>query len=343
LEEILWAARRQPAGSSRHRRADAAPLATEKHFRFGMTRVLRLGTRGSALALWQAHFVANRLRETEPDVTVELVEIETSGDVIRDAPLAQIGGQGIFTKEIQRALQDGRIDIAVHSLKDLPTNAVENLVLAAVPPRGPTGDALVSRKHASFAALPGGATVATSSQRRRSQVLHRRPDLTLVEIRGNVDTRLRKLVEQDLDALVLAEAGLIRLGRNADITEVLDAAWMLPAVGQGALGIECRADDASTLAVVKRLNDPVAYQCVLAERALLRELGGGCQIPIGAATSVHGDRLSLRGVVLSPDGRQRVEDAQEDVSGEAEAIGSRVAQKLLARGAAELLKDINVE
>jgi hydroxymethylbilane synthase len=216
-------------------------------------------------------------------------------------------------------------------------------VLAAVPPRGPTGDALVSKKHTSFAALPKGATVATSSQRRRSQLLHRRPDLNLVEIRGNVDTRLRKLVDQDLDALVLAEAGLIRLGRNSDIAEILDPAWMLPAVGQGALGIECRADDATTCAVVKKLNDPVTYQCVLAERALLRGLGGGCQIPIGAATSVHGDKLFLRGVVLAPDGRRRVEEAQQEALTAAEALGSRVAEKLLARGAAELLNRTNVE
>jgi hydroxymethylbilane synthase len=308
-----------------------------------MANRIRLGTRGSALALWQAHFVAGRLREVAPGIAIELVEIETSGDVIRDAPLAQIGGQGVFTKEIQRALQQGQVDVAVHSLKDLPTLAVENLVLAAVPPRGPTGDAFVSRKYTSFDALPKGGTVATSSQRRRSQILHRRPDLNLVEIRGNVDTRLRKLVEQDLDAIILAEAGLIRLGRADEITHVLDSIWMLPAVGQGALGLECRADDADTGKLLANLNDPPTHHCVLAERAFLRGLGGGCQVPIGAATTVRGDQLWLRGVVLSPDGRQRVEASRHGHLTDAEKSGSELANDLLKRGATELLREPGVE
>ncbi len=303
-----------------------------------MTHTIRLGTRGSALALWQAHFVADRLRDVAPDVAVELVEIETSGDVSHDAPLTVIGGQGAFTKEIQRALQVGHVDVAVHSLKDLPTFAVDNLILAAVPPRGPTGDALVSRRHASFAALPPGATIATSSLRRRAQLLHRRPDLKLVEIRGNVDTRLRKLVEQDLDGLILAEAGLVRLGRAGDISEILDPAWMLPAVGQGALGLECRADDAATRAVLQRLDDPATHYCVLAERSLLRGLGGGCQVPIGAVTQVRAGQLWLRGVVLSPDGRRRLEHVVEGTRLEAEALGQRAAENLLARGAGEILQ-----
>lgn len=302
-----------------------------------MSRILRLGTRGSALALWQAHFVAGRLRELAPECAVELVEIETSGDRIRDVPLAQIGGQGVFTKEIQRALQDGRVDVAVHSLKDLPTVPVDNLVLAAVPPRGPTGDAIVSRKHTSFAALPPGARVATSSSRRRAQVLHRRPDLTLAEIRGNVDTRLRKLMEQDLDAIILAEAGLVRLGREADITEILDPAWMLPAVGQGALGLECRADDTDTRAILERMNHLPTYYAALAERAFLRGLGGGCTLPIAAAGVVTGDELCLRGAVLSPDGAERIEDLMAAPMLAADATGRAMAENLLARGAAQLL------
>ena len=231
-----------------------------------------------------------------------LVEIETVGDRVRDVALAQIGGEGVFTKEIQRALQAGAVDVAVHSLKDLPTVPVAGLMLAAVPERGPAGDVLVSDKHRSFAALPSAATVATSSLRRRSQVLQRRPDLRLVEIRGNVDTRLRKLKDQDLDAIILAEAGLVRLGQAARITEVLDASWMLPAVGQGALGLECRADDTETRTLLAALDHADTHAAVLAERALLRGLGGGCQVPIGAAGTVHEGRLRLRAAVLTPDG-----------------------------------------
>src|SRR5436309_4609651 len=202
--------------------------------------MLRIGTRGSRLALWQANYVAERLRAHTP---VELVEIQTAGDQVRDVPLAQIGGEGVFTKELQRALLDGSVDVAVHSLKDLPTQPVEGLVLAAVPPRGPTGDVLVAVHVSRFDDLPSGARVATGSLRRRAQLLHRRPDLRLADIRGNVETRLRKLAEQDLDAIILAQAGLERLKLAASITEILDPHWMLPAVGQGALGLECRTDD----------------------------------------------------------------------------------------------------
>jgi hydroxymethylbilane synthase len=302
-----------------------------------MTLSVRIGTRGSPLALWQANDVAGRLRRAAPGRPVELVEIQTAGDVVRDAPLVQIGGEGVFTKEIQRALQDGRVDVAVHSLKDLPTFAVENLVLAAVPPRGPAGDAFVSVRHPSFAALPPGAVVATSSLRRRAQVLHRRPDLRLVNVRGNVETRLRKLADEGLDALILAEAGLERLGLGGRITEVLDPSWMLPAVGQGALGLECRADDAGTLALLRQLDDPPTHQAVLAERALLRGLGGGCQVPVGAATSTRGAELSLRGVVLAPDGSRRVEGRIAGPLAEAVALGGQLARQLLEQGAAALL------
>src|ERR1019366_3132911 len=195
---------------------------------------LRIGTRGSPLALWQAYHVTGLLRAVVPERPVELVEIETVGDQVRDVPLTQLGGDGAFTKAIQQALLDNRVDVAVNSLKDVPTFVVEGLMLAAVPQRGPTGDAFVSKKHRSFADLPTGAIVATSSLRRKAQLLDRRPDLKLIDIRGNVDTRLRKLVEQDLDATILAEAGLVRLGLAEHITEILDASWMVPAVGQGA-------------------------------------------------------------------------------------------------------------
>jgi hydroxymethylbilane synthase len=253
-------------------------------------------------------------------------------------PIAQLGGQGAFTKEIQRALQGGRVDVAVHSLKDLPTFAVDNLTLGAVPRRGPTGDALVSRRYGSFAELPAGAVVATSSLRRRAQALHRRPDLKLVDVRGNVETRLRKLEEQGFDGLILAEAGLVRLGLARHITEVLDPEWMLPAVGQGALGLECRADDAETLRLLAMIDDPPTRHAALAERAMLRGLGGGCHVPIGARSAVRGEELTLRGVVLPPDGTGRVEGRVQGRLADAEALGQRLADRLLAAGAEALLK-----
>jgi hydroxymethylbilane synthase len=302
-----------------------------------MTAPLRLGTRGSPLALWQAHHVAGLLRPVLADRPIELVEIVTTGDQVHDRPLAQIGGDGLFTKEIQRALQDGRVDVAVHSLKDLPTLTVEGLMLCAVPPRGPSGDVLVSLRHRSFEALPWGATVASSSLRRRAQMRRRRPDLQLVDIRGNVETRLRKLAEQSLDAIVLAHAGLDRLGLTAHITQILDPQWMLPAVGQGALGLECRVNDAVTRAVLAPLNHWPTAQAVRAERALLHGLGAGCQVPIGAATSVDNNRLRLRGAVLSPDGSRRIDGEAVADLGEAEPLGERLALQLLAGGARELL------
>lgn len=300
---------------------------------------LRIGTRGSPLALWQARHVADCLRPLIAPHSVELVEIETSGDRIRDAALTQIGGDGVFTKEIQRALLSGSVDVAVHSLKDLPTANVAGLTLAAVPERGPTGDAFLSHKHRCFDELPPGAIVGTSSLRRRSQALHRRPDLNLVNLRGNIETRLRKLDEQGLDAIILAEAGLERLGLSSAITELLDPQWMLPAVGQGALGLECRSDDAVTVALLDRLNDWPTRQAVLAERALLRGLGGGCLLPIGASSRVEEKRLLLRGTVLSSDGKQRIAAEHQGFAADAEAVGQQLAQMMLASGARELLTE----
>jgi hydroxymethylbilane synthase len=297
---------------------------------------IRIGTRGSKLALWQANHVAERLRPLAAPRPVELLIIATAGDQVRDVPLAQIGGEGVFTKEIQRALLDSTVDLAVHSLKDLPTIPVEGLVLAAVPERGPTGDVFVSEKHRRFDDLPRGAVLATSSLRRRAQVLHRRPDLRLIDIRGNVETRLRKLREQGLDATILAEAGLLRLGLGTAITEVLDPAWMLPAVGQGALGLECRSDDRETLRFVELLNHQPTRQAVLAERELLRALGGGCQVPMGAVGRVNGDMLALRGAVVRPDGAQRLETEGSGWAGDPEGLGRRAAAELLALGAGKL-------
>jgi len=258
---------------------------------------------------------------------------------VRDVPLVRLGGDGAFTKAIQQALLDRRVDVAVHSLKDLPTFRVEGLMLAAVPKRGPTGDAFVSKKHRAFVELPGGAVVGTSSLRRRAQLLQRRPELKLIDMRGNVETRLRKLVEKDLDAVILAQAGLVRLGLADQITELLDATWMFPAVGQGALGLECRCDDDATRVIVDRLNDAATRWAVLAERAMLRGLGGGCQVPIGALTNITEGNLTLRGVVLPPDGSQRVEAEIAGPMEQAESLGQALADQLRGRGAEELLKE----
>jgi hydroxymethylbilane synthase len=298
---------------------------------------LRLGTRKSPLALWQANHVKDLLAPLSGPRPVELVRIETEGDRVRDRPLAQIGGDGLFTREIQNALLLARADVAVHSLKDLPTLPIAGLVLAAVPPRGPAGDAFVSRRHRRFDDLPARAVVATSSLRRRAQLLHRRPDLRIESVRGNVETRLRKLDEHGWDALILAEAGLRRLKLEAHIREILDSAWMLPAVGQGALGLECRADDTDTRGLLEKLDDPATRSAVLAERACLRGLGGGCLVPIGALGVVEGQGLHLRACVLDADGKRRIEGEGNGPAGSAEELGRALAEELLARGARELL------
>lgn len=299
---------------------------------------LRLGTRGSPLALWQANHVADRLRPVVAPRAVELVLVETHGDRDQATALAAMGGFGVFTKAIQTALLDGRADVAVHSLKDLPTIPEPALELVAVPPRGPTGDAFVSRKYRRFDDLPGGAVVGTSSLRRRAQVLNRRPDLTLIDLRGNVDTRLRKLDEQNLAAIILAEAGLARLGLADRITEILDPSWMLPAVGQGAIGLECRAEDGETKHLVEALRDPATFARVTAERAMLYALGGGCLVPIGATSKVADGILTIRGAVLSPDGRRRVVATHTGPADTPLAVGQELAAMLVSEGAGELLK-----
>jgi hydroxymethylbilane synthase len=298
---------------------------------------LRLGTRGSPLALWQANFVANQLRPLAGSRAVELVLIETHGDRDQASALSAMGGFGVFTKAIQAALLDGRADVAVHSLKDLPTIPEPALELVAVPPRGPTGDAFVSRKYRRFDDLPKGASVGTSSLRRRAQVLNRRPDLRLLDLRGNIDTRLRKLDEQNLDAIILAEAGLVRLGCAERITEILDSNWMLPAVGQGAIGLECRTDDTETRHIVGALKCADTFARVLAERAMLFALGGGCLVPIGVTSKVLDGVLTVRGAVLSPNGKRRIVSTHSGLASAPLAVGQELAAALLAEGADEVL------
>ncbi len=302
---------------------------------------LRLGTRSSPLARWQAEWVAARLEEN--GVAVELIPISTQGDKQQQGPIAAMGGIGVFTKEIQRALLETRIDLAVHSLKDLPTERVAGLTLAAVPPRGPIGDVLVSREGHTFESLPTGAVVGTGSVRRQAQLWHARRDLQMRDVRGNVETRLRKLEERQYDALVLAEAGLVRLELSDVISERLPRSLILPAVGQGALGLETRDDDDPTRRALRALNDAETYAAVLAERALLARLRAGCLAPVGAWGRRDGDALRLDAVVLSPDGRQRLEASATGALEDGESLGRRVADDLLAQGAADLIKQTRVD
>lgn len=298
-------------------------------------RTLRLGTRGSALARWQAEWVAARLAAY--GAAVSLVPITTQGDRQQAGPVEAIGGQGVFTKELQRALLDEQIDLAVHSLKDLPTDPVPGLELAAVPERAPCGDVLISRRAPSFADLPRGALIGTGSSRRRSQLWHARPDLRMADVRGNVDTRLRKLDEGEYDALVLAEAGLLRLGLAEQITQILPKELILPAVGQGALGIEIRAADHELRQTLAPLDHAETRQAVIAERAMLAALRGGCLAPVGAWGRLESGRLRLSGVVLSVDGRRRIPAEASGEAASAAELGRRIAGELLTQGAAELI------
>jgi hydroxymethylbilane synthase len=300
-------------------------------------RTFRIGTRGSKLARWQSDWVAARLREA--GAAAEIVEITTSGDVQQLGPVEAIGAQGVFTKEIQAALLAGDVDLTVHSLKDLPTEQVAGLVIAAIPARENPADALVTAAgNGTLAGLQTGARVGTGSVRRRSQLLALRPDLVMLDIRGNVDTRLRKLDEGQYDAIVLAAAGLCRLGWADRICELLAPPRVLPAPGQGALAIECRADDAEALGASAGLDDAATRAGVSAERSLLAELHGGCSAPVAAWGRVVGAELQLDGLVAELQGLAVLRASGKAGAGEpAEELGRRVAGKLLAQGAAALV------
>ncbi len=299
---------------------------------------VRIGTRGSQLARWQSGWVADQLRQLYPGLDVELIEIKTHGDRDRNSPLAAIGGLGLFTKEIQRALVDESVEIAVHSLKDLPTRGPSGLVLGAVPTREEVSDALIAPKYSSLAQLPQGASVGTGSLRRRAMLLHARPDLNVVGLRGNVETRLGQALDGHLDAVVLAEAGLRRLDLDAKITERLGPPRFLPAVGQGALGIECRGDDEQTLALLSALDDSETHRAVIAERAALAELEGGCMIPMGAwARDVEGE-LVLDAHIFDPDGRLMISASLRGDLTQPSQLGWAVAQLLREQGAEALLR-----
>jgi hydroxymethylbilane synthase len=297
---------------------------------------LRIATRGSRLARVQAESVAELLRQQFPELEIALVEIKTRGDREREAKLSSLGGVGFFTKEIQHALLDGRAEIAVHSLKDLPTQGPQSLCLAAVPPRESVADVLFAPRARTLRNLPAGARVGTGSPRRIALVRHARPDLEVVSIRGNVETRLQTAVEGQLEAVVLAEAGLNRLGLCEAITERLDPQTFLPAVGQGALAVECRCDDVSTMGLLAALDDATSRRALEAERALLAMLGGGCSIALGAWARHTTEGLWLLATVLDPQGRERI-DAQGGPSEDPCELATQVAQELRRRGAERLL------
>lgn len=363
---------------TREPRADSAPLReAERESREPRSPVrgpwsVVIGTRGSQLALWQANHVADRLRSAFPGLAVTLETIKTTGDKILDVPLAQVGGKALFVKEIEEALLERRVDLAVHSMKDVPTELPAGLDIVAITEREDPSDVLISRTGAQFTDLPVRARVGTSSLRRQAQLLHHRPDLTIVPLRGNLDTRLRKLDSEGLDAIVLAAAGVKRLGWTHRITEFLSPDVCLPAIGQGALGIEVRepgaghpatrrgggepsggaedrggrgvggaaSRDGDLARIVGALDHQETHVAVLAERAFLRRLEGGCQVPFAAHARILNDRLLLRGLVATPDGKQLVAGERHGFLRDGETVGIDLAEDLLGRGAAEILRAV---
>lgn len=307
-----------------------------------MSRRFRIGTRGSALALWQANHVRDELARRH-GIEAELVRIHTSGDKLQTASVAQIGAEGsakgIFIKELEDALLAGTVDIAVHSMKDVPTETPAGLVFAAITRREDPRDCLISRTNRALKGLAAGARIGTSSVRRQAQLRHLRPDLVVAELRGNVDTRLRKVSEGEFDAIVLAMAGVNRLGSASKVTQVFNEDVMIPAVGQGALGIETRADDSEALAVAASLDDPETRACVTAERALLRELEGGCQVPLGAwARIAPNGEIQMDAGVFSPDGKDEVRRRDSGSLADSDAIGIRLGRALIDAGADKILR-----
>ena len=305
-----------------------------------MKAVLKIGTRQSLLALWQSNHIAACLRKQYPECEVVLKKIVTKGDRILDVPLAQIGGKGLFTKEIEEDLLSGEVDLAVHSLKDMPTVLPEGLCLTAITERANVGDAFVSNKYDSFAELPLGAVVGTSSLRRKAQLLAARPDLTIRDLRGNVDTRLRKLDEGLYDAVILAAAGLERLGHGDRIKAVIPSSVCLPAVGQGALAIECRTDDAEVRQMLDFLNDMPTVHATNAERAFLGLLEGGCQVPIGVHADVEGEKIKIEAIIAALDGSTVLRDTIEGAAVDAMALGQELGRKMLANGGQAILAAI---
>jgi hydroxymethylbilane synthase len=302
-----------------------------------------LGSRGSQLALWQTHYIKNLLQSFFPSLELEIKIIQTTGDAILDTALSKIGDKGLFTKQIEDELLSGTIDLAVHSLKDLPTRLPEGLKLGGVTTRETPNDVLISEKYFSIDELPHGARVATGSLRRRSQLLGFRPDFEIVEIRGNVPTRIKKFQESDLDAMILAYAGVHRLELDSHIKQIIPTEIMLPAVGQGVVGIEIRETDAETEELLKPVINQETLSCITAERAFLRRLEGGCQVPIGGFAALENDEIFLSGFTGSLDGKSSIQESIRGNRTDAEILGTELAENLIEKGASELLAETRHE
>ncbi|MCA9470786.1 MAG: hydroxymethylbilane synthase [Nitrospirales bacterium] len=299
-----------------------------------------IGTRGSRLALWQAEWVKEQLQQIAPDISIKLQRIQTSGDKILDVPLAKIGGKGLFVKEIEEALINGEIDLAVHSMKDVPSILPDGLEIVCVPKREDPRDAWIGRDGLSLETLPKGATVGTSSLRRQAQLLHRREDLAIHMLRGNLDTRLTKLKQGQYDAIVLAAAGLRRLGWSQEISEYLSTEVSLPAIGQGALGLEGRSDDHFLKDMIRQMEDHATRVTVNAERAFLTRLEGGCQVPIAGHAVIHEGQILLEGLIASTDGKRYFRETIRGALDEAETLGAELAERLLDSGGRPVLQEI---
>ena len=304
------------------------------------SKKITIGTRGSPLALWQAHWIKSQLESAHADLTVDLVKIKTSGDIIQDVPLAKVGGKGLFTKEIEESMLRYETDIAVHSMKDVPVQFPASLTLSVVTEREDPRDALISRNGYKLDTLPKGAKVGTGSFRRTTQLLHYRPDLEVVPMRGNVQTRLNKLESEGLDAIILAAAGLIRLGMADHITEYIEPEIMLPGGGQGAVGIESRKEDVRIMNRIFPLDHEESHIAIEAERSFLTRLEGGCQVPIGVYATIEGNTMRLRGLVGSLDGKQVLKAEQTGSTEDPRALGFELAGEILEMGADKILKEV---
>jgi len=306
-----------------------------------MNKTIKIGTRGSKLALWQANWVKSTLNAGHPSIAVELVTIKTKGDKILDVPLAKVGGKGLFVKEIEDALLNGRVDLAVHSMKDMPSEIPDGLCIGAIPEREIPQDVLISKKGLLLTGLRPGARIGTSSLRRAAQLLHARPDLVILPLRGNLDTRLKKLETENLDAIILAAAGVKRLGLENRITEYLDENVMLPAVGQGALCIEIRQNDPEIEPIIAALNHQETWAVVMGERAFLNRLEGGCQVPIAANGKIEKNTFTLCGLVAAVDGTTVIKETLSGPEDSSESIGVILADRLLSMGAKTLMENLN--
>ena len=306
-------------------------------------KLIKVGTRDSVLAMWQTQFVVDCLKKATDDYEFEIVSLKTKGDKILDVSLAKIGDKGLFTKELEVGLLEKEVDMAVHSMKDMPTVLPDGLQISSVLKRHNPADVLISEKYHSFAELPEGAKIGTSSLRRKSQILHARPDLDIHDVRGNLQTRMRKMKEQNFDGIILAAAGVERLGWDDKISEQLSYEICLPAVSQGAIGVETRANDPEIISLVQLINDKETEICIAAERALLKALEGGCQIPIAAFAELDGDQMRLRGLVGSLDGKTVIRSELNGSSAEAVAMGEKLAKTLADQGGKAILDQIRLE